>query len=145
MQRLVKALASCGPVGYIPIASGSVASLIGVGLFAALGSFPALYAEVTLGVVVLSFAVTMRAEALFGEDDPRIVLDEVAGQMVSLLWIPVSAGWATWGFFLFRFFDIFKPPPIRWLEERLGPAGVCADDVAAGLYTLLILQLIKIL
>jgi len=100
----------------------------------------------TVLIVVLSFAVSPLAEVQFKtKDDSRIVIDEVAGQMVSLLFLPVGVGWAVWGFVLFRIFDIFKPPPVKWMEDNLGAGGVTADDVMAGIYTLLILQIANLI
>jgi phosphatidylglycerophosphatase A len=75
-------------------------------------------------------------------DDPRIVVDEVAGLWLALLGAPATPAGALAGFVLFRVFDIAKPWPIRWAERRLpGALGVMADDVVAGLAALIVLQL----
>ena len=84
-----------------------------------------------------------RGEALLGaRDAPAIVIDEMCGLLVSLLWLPLTALTVSAGFLLFRFFDIMKPPPIRSLERRLpGGWAVVMDDVFAGIYTMIVLRL----
>jgi phosphatidylglycerophosphatase A len=85
-----------------------------------------------------------RGEELLGtRDAPAIVIDEMSGFLVSLLWLPLTPLTLGAGFFLFRFFDIIKPPPIRSLERRLpGGWAVVVDDVAAGIYTMIVLRLV---
>lgn len=79
-------------------------------------------------------------------DDPRIVIDEILGFFITMLWIPKTSSSIALGFFLFRFFDIVKPLPIRDIERRLkGGYGVIMDDVIAGIYGNLILRLIILL
>jgi len=71
-----------------------------------------------------------------------VVIDEVAGQLIALIAVPLA--WKTFlaGFILFRAFDIVKPPPVRQLEKLPEGAGIVLDDVAAGIYALLIMQLL---
>ena len=87
------------------------------------------------------------AEEVLGEKDSgHIVIDEVAGYCLSVLLIPHDLAYYLAAFFLFRFFDILKPPPIRNIERSVaGGAGIVADDLMAGLYTNLILQAWRIL
>lgn len=74
-----------------------------------------------------------------GKQDPGyVVIDEVAGQLVAMILIPLDLGHAVLALALFRFFDILKPPPVRQLERLHGGLGIMVDDVAAGLYALLI-------
>jgi phosphatidylglycerophosphatase A len=107
-------------------------------------------------MLILAAAATLlcgllggKAEADFGRKDPgQVTLDEWAGQAVALCWLPLGAG--PWGwvipagaaFVAFRFFDIIKPPPIRRLEKLPGGWGIVADDLLAGVYANLALQLI---
>jgi len=141
MRNLAKIIASVGGIGYIPWASGTFGSLVGVVLFLIFGRFQSVYCLLTVLITFLSFYIVPLAESTFGQDDDsRIVIDEVAGQMLTLVMIPVSLSWAVWGFILFRFFDIFKPPPIDWVEDKLGTLGVTADDLMAGVYALAILH-----
>ena len=87
-------------------------------------------------------AATSFARATRQKDPQSVVIDEVAGQWITLLFAPV--GWKTLlaGFILFRAFDILKPPPVRQLESLPEGTGIVIDDVAAGLYALLVMQLL---
>jgi phosphatidylglycerophosphatase A len=71
-----------------------------------------------------------------------VVIDEVAGQWIALLFVPVAWKTLLAGFILFRGFDILKPPPVRQLERLPEGTGIVVDDVAAGLYALLVMQLL---
>jgi phosphatidylglycerophosphatase A len=88
-------------------------------------------------------AATLTARACHRDDPSHVVIDEVAGQMLTLVAAPITWKAQITGFILFRAFDIIKPPPIRRLE-RLRPEGVgiVVDDLAAGVYGLIILQLL---
>jgi len=102
---------------------------------------------VVLALVVLSTAIGIPAATLeargCGRKDPQhVVIDEVAGQLVTLiacpiLWKPLLAG-----FILFRAFDILKPPPIRRLEKLPEGTGIVVDDLGAGVYGWIVLQLL---
>jgi len=85
-----------------------------------------------------------RGEEILGVRDARpIVIDEMCGFLVSLLWLPLTPLTLIAGFLLFRFFDIMKPPPIQSLERRLrGGWAVVLDDVFAGIYTMIVLRLV---
>jgi phosphatidylglycerophosphatase A len=103
------------------------------------------------GIIALAFVtfaawVAGKAEILFGELDPRpIVIDEMAGFLISLLWLPVNPLTLCLGFALFRLFDIVKPPPISSVEKRMsGGWGVVIDDVLAGVFTNAVLRLLLI-
>ena len=77
-----------------------------------------------------------------GREDPGfVVIDEVAGQMIALIGAPLSWNYLLAGFILFRSFDILKPFPLRRLEKLPGGTGIMMDDVGAGLYALVLLQL----
>lgn len=100
----------------------------------------------TLTAAVIATLVGIPAATIVaresGRDDPgHVVIDEVAGQLIAL--IAVSADWqhAVLSLLLFRLFDIFKPPPIRQLERLPEGTGIMLDDVAAGLFALLLAQL----
>ena len=158
------AIATCG-VGYFPIAPGTLGSLVGVALYLtiwegvdSLLSSNALAKRLTLVYVftpelafmlVIIFLVTMagiwaatRAERLFRKQDPsEVVVDEVAGQMIALLSGPfwLHTWWSILtAFLLFRAFDIWKPYPIRKLEDLETGLGIMADDLAAGVYALIV-------
>jgi phosphatidylglycerophosphatase A len=92
----------------------------------------------SIGLAIWSADVMTRAWGT--EDDGRIVIDEIAGQLVTLAPLvafgnPRAVGWVVTGFVLFRVYDVWKPGPVRWLEENLpGGAGVVMDDVLAGVF-----------
>jgi phosphatidylglycerophosphatase A len=93
-------------------------------------------------VFLIGIPAATHAEKNFDKEDPRYcVIDEVAGQMIALLLVPHQIGFYIAGFFLFRFFDILKPFPIKHLEKIPQGLGIMIDDVAAGLYALGVLHL----
>jgi phosphatidylglycerophosphatase A len=107
-------------------------------------SWQALAAALLAGAVVLIGipAATRVARAAALKDPQFVVIDEVAGQLITLIAVPVSWKSLLLGFILFRGFDIVKPPPVRQLEQLPEGLGIVIDDVAAGLYALLIMQVL---
>jgi phosphatidylglycerophosphatase A len=109
---------------------------------------PQKWLPATLGVLIfLAIALGIPAATQvcrsLGIKDPQVVvIDEVAGQWITLLFAPVTWKSAAVGFILFRGFDIVKPPPIRQLERLPEGTGIVADDLAAGVFALAILQLV---
>jgi len=87
-------------------------------------------------------AATQIARATGLKDPQFVVIDEVAGQLITLIFIPVSWKSLLLGFILFRGFDIVKPPPVRSLERLPEGAGIVFDDVAAGLYALAVMHIL---
>ena len=87
-------------------------------------------------------AATSVARASGGKDPQFVVIDEVAGQWMALLFAPVAWKTLLAGFILFRAFDIVKPPPVRQLERLPEGTGIAMDDVAAGIYALAVLQVL---
>ncbi len=130
--------------GRVPVAPGTAGSAVAVGLFWA-ATLPGVAWLPPLVFVVLVAAGWWSAGPVarrLGQKDPgMIVIDEFAGQFLALLMLPRS--WLVWGtgFLLFRLFDIVKPPPARRLERLPGATGIMADDLVAGLYANLVLQL----
>jgi phosphatidylglycerophosphatase A len=134
-------------VGYSPIAPGTLGTLIAIPIYFFLSNIRSPLYEITLvGFFFLSVWISENAETFFGKkDDQRIVIDEVMGFLVTMLWVPKTMRFIIVGFFLFRFFDILKPFPIRRVEKRLkGGYGVVSDDVMAGVYANIILHLIPL-
>ncbi len=138
-------LATAFGIGYGPIAPGTWGSAATLPLFAVLVLFPPwLYAASVLALLLLGIWAADEAERVFGtEDDSRIVIDEVVGQLLTLAPLLLARGrslgllhWcvlAVTGFVVFRVLDIWKPAPVRWAEQRFrGGAGVMLDDVVAG-------------
>ncbi len=99
---------------------------------------------VTFIIVLLGIFVAQVFEKHADQHDSKeIVIDEVAGFLIAMTWLPPTWQSLVAGFLLFRFFDIVKPPPIRQIDQRMqGGIGVMADDVAAGLIVNLILQVV---
>jgi phosphatidylglycerophosphatase A len=129
--------------GRAPIAPGTVGSLaalpVAVLLWRAGGSIAVLTGTVT--VTLLGYASAGVAETHFGRRDPGpVVVDEIAGQLVSLLFLAPSPVALATGFLLFRIFDIWKPPPVRQAEKLPGASGIMTDDLVAGLYANLLHQ-----
>ena len=130
-------------VGYLPLMPGTFGSLVGLGIFLLLGSLPLQ----VLAVVLLTWSgiwAASRTERILRLKDPgKVVVDEVAGQMIALLPLSVlavkSGTWIMVSFILFRLFDIFKPYPAGKLERLRSGWGIMADDLVAGAYAALVL------
>ncbi len=145
MKRFILVLATGFGVGYSPIAPGTLGTLVAIPIYYFLSDISSPIYEITLiGFFFLSVWVSENAEIFFGKkDDQRIVIDEIVGFLITMLWVPRTAILIIIGFFLFRFFDILKPFPIRRLEEKLkGGYGIVLDDVMAGVYGNIVLQVI---
>ncbi len=99
-----------------------------------------LFAATTVGMIAASIWVAAHAEGLFGRDSGRIVIDEFAGVFVCFLGLPTHWHMMIPLFILFRILDVIKPPPCRSLENLPNGWGVTMDDVAAGVYTNLLLR-----
>jgi phosphatidylglycerophosphatase A len=136
VNALAKLVATALGAGYAPRAPGTCGTAVAVPLAWALSSLSIWqFSLVAALVTLLGVACAARADRAWGtEDNQRIVIDEVAGYLVTM--IPVDrSSWAPLavGFVIFRALDILKPPPVRWLDEHLpGGWGVIMDDVAAG-------------
>lgn len=141
MFRFYSFLATIGPIGHVPKGGGSIAAA-----FAALCWYFLMGNNCTVQViatVIVFFAgvwVSNNLEKQWGKDSNKIVIDEVLGMMVTLLFLPISLKVVLVGFVLFRFFDITKVLGIRKSEELPKGWGVMVDDLWAGVYSNLILQ-----
>jgi phosphatidylglycerophosphatase A len=146
MREAIKIITSFFYLGYAPFASGTVGSLGGLAIYFFVKDNAVLFVLSTLVVFILGMMFSGEAEKIFGKKDPgKIVIDEVAGMLISLLFLPCKIWIVAAAFLLFRFFDIIKPPPARRVEALAGSYGIMLDDVIAGLYTNIILQvLVKI-
>ena len=143
-MRLGLFIATCGYLGYVPVAPGTFGSAAGLVVLAAVrwSGSPAL----ELTVIILLFAVGVwsanAAERHFGGVDPApVILDEVVGMLITLAFLPVNITGAIVGFLLFRLFDVVKPYPAAQLEHLHGGLGIMADDAVAGVYAHLALRL----
>lgn len=165
-DRIALLIATCG-VGYVPVAPGTWGAALGVFVFVIFNSLSArvisaaaasgwnlaaLEALRTSAFIFLLLALVMvgiwaatRVEPMLGRKDPgAVVIDEVAGQMMTFVFVPNFAPW--WmifaGFVLFRLFDIWKPYPIRRLETLESGLGIMADDLLAAVYAAAVMSLL---
>lgn len=145
MNILIEMLATFFYVGKIPFAPGTFGTLAAIPLWYALSQLnPIWYMTITFLIVLLGIFVSQMYEKTKAEHDSKeIVIDEVAGFLITMVWLPPTWQSVLLGFLLFRFFDIVKPPPIRQIDQKImGGVGVMADDVVAGIVANLILQII---
>jgi phosphatidylglycerophosphatase A len=143
-DRAVIFLATGLLIGNVPFAPGTFGSLIGLPLAFLLSRLNLLLSvSFILLFVFFAIAVASAAEKILSKKDPaKIVIDEIAGLMVTFAGLPFNLKTAIAGFIIFRAFDILKPFPIRTLERNVpGGGGVVLDDVLAGIYANLILRL----
>jgi phosphatidylglycerophosphatase A len=129
--------------GRFPVAPGTAGTVVGVFLYLGMkGLPPAHYFAVCVLVILVGMLAAGHAEIILGRtDSPSIVIDEIAGYLTAMFMVPPGWLFIVSGFLIFRVFDIVKPWPLKRLEELHGGAGVMLDDVGAGIYTNLLLQL----
>lgn len=166
LDYLALALATFG-VGYIKIAPGTWGSMVGVGLYLLIrlaefavwetaqtrgwrvDQLEAWRIEAHIVIILITTVVGIwaagRAAILLNKKDPQqVVIDEIAGQFIALMFVPLYVSW--WlilvGFVLFRIFDIWKPYPIDDMQELPGGFGVVVDDLVAGIYAAVVMSLI---
>lgn len=133
--------------GRFPVAPGTAGTLVGVLLYLGMkGLAPGWYLFLCVLIFLAGTWAAGRAEVMLGRtDSPSIVIDEISGYLVAMFMAPASWGFIVAGFFLFRAFDIVKPWPLRRLENLHGGLGVMLDDIGAGIYTNIILQIAAVL
>lgn len=130
--------------GLAPKAPGTAGTLVAVLLYLPLQSLSLpVYLLVVVAMALAGIWLCgQTARALGVQDHPAIVWDEFAGYLLTMTAAPAGWAWMVAGFLLFRLFDIWKPWPIRWLDKNLkGGAGVMADDLLAGLFSLTLIQI----
>ena len=144
-NRALMMLATLGPVGFFKPAPGSWGSAAPVVLAAILAILsPWLLEIATLLVCLLGVLAAGRYQTVTSRHDaPEVVIDEVAGQWIALLAVPLDWRWYLLAFLLFRLFDIVKPGPVRMAENLPGGIGVMADDIVAGVLAAACLLLIR--
>lgn len=159
-ERLAFAISTCG-VGLIPFAPGTFGALLGLAIFYGLfvicktspQYFQASIIVVSMLISALGIWASNYGEKIFGEKDAqRIVVDEVAGQLISFILIaPLLVAELSQptvvmiaGFLLFRAFDIFKPYPIKQLQDLPAGLGVMFDDLIAGIYAAVVLSFLPL-
>ncbi len=139
-SRPLKWTATLLGLGYVPFAPGTFGTAAAA-IFT-WAARPGMYALPAIAVIITVFGAVAagNAEKELGKDSSRIIIDEVAGYLVTVLFLPLSLGVIIWAFVLFRLFDILKPPPINLLERLPGGIGVMADDIGAGVFANIVLR-----
>jgi phosphatidylglycerophosphatase A len=142
MKRVAMLVATAGGAGYSPIAPGTVGSLVGVVIYFLTRGWPLVWQAALLGAISAAgiWAASVAARQLDREDPSQVVIDEVAGQLVTLFACGASWLGVLLGFLVFRVLDIIKPWPADRLERLHGGLGIVADDLMAGVYGAVILQ-----
>ncbi len=123
--------------GYFPIAQGTLGTLVGIIIYLFLSPLPYfLYGITLLAFILMATWASHQAEVFFKQKDcPVIVIDEIAGFLVTMFWIPPNIQTVVAGFLFFRLFDIMKPLPIAAIDRDVkGGWGIVLDDVIAGIY-----------
>lgn len=140
---IFKHIATLGFIGYLPVAPGTFGSLVAFAFFILLKPPTFIHIFMLFLIIPIGVISSHHAERLLNDKDSKhIVIDEFCGYLLSILFIPFSTDSALIAFFLFRFFDILKPFPIRMIGSVLsGGGGIMADDIVAALYTNLSLQI----
>lgn len=141
-NKVQQAVATLGFIGYLPYAPGT----FGTACACVLVTLFKPGDVILFAAIVISFLLgtitSHNAEKFLGKDSGHIVIDEFCGYLISVLFVPKEIGYLLAAFVLFRLFDIFKPPPVRNVEKAIpGGAGIMLDDVLAGMYANLCLQL----
>lgn len=148
MDRIIIAIATGFYSGFAPKSPGTWGSAFALlpWFFCRNLSVPH-YLLVLLGIFILGFFSAGSAEKILDQPDPGcIVIDEILGIFISLALAPNHPVAWILGFLLFRFFDILKPFPVSWLDTHVhGGMGIMLDDVAAGIYALVCLQILWLL
>ena len=144
-------------VGYAPVAPGTCGSFVVLVLYFLLSAYFSFDSICIFNIHIPSFILfpfllialfflgvwsAARCESFWGKDPGKVVIDEVVGMLITIGFMPLNFTVMLTGFFIFRAFDIIKPPPIRRLEKLPRGWGIMADDVLAGLYANIVLRLI---
>jgi phosphatidylglycerophosphatase A len=142
LNQIYHIIATVGFAGYFPFAPGTAGTAAGFLFLLLLRPSDAGLLFIILPLFIAGVLASHNAEKVLGKDSGHIVIDEFCGYLLSVAFLPRSMGYLIAAFFLFRFFDIVKPPPVRNAENYFsGGMGIMLDDVLAGIYTNICLQL----
>lgn len=143
MRNTLKLIATFFNIGRISKAPGTVATAATIPLFVLMSYLPdMIYMMIVFAVIILGIFAAQAYESDASEHDSKeIVIDEVAGFLITMALVPCTIKSVILGFVLFRIFDIFKPWPISALDKKVkGGVGVMVDDIAAGIAASIIMQ-----
>jgi phosphatidylglycerophosphatase A len=147
MNWLIMAVATGGFLGKIPKAPGTWGSVVAFlpWFFMRRLSLP-IYLAWLAALFIIGFLAAGSAEKLLDQADPGcIVIDEIIGMLIALIAVPAHPMFLLLAFILFRVFDIVKPFPVSWFDRHIhGGMGIMLDDVMAGIYALICLQLLSL-
>jgi phosphatidylglycerophosphatase A len=139
----VKVFASGFFTGYVPAASGTLGSVLAIALYMLPGfESPQVLGAIILLVIGLGTRASSIMEKRYGHDPSEVTIDEVVGMWISLFLLPKKLVVILLAFFVFRFFDIIKPYPARKFDSLHGGFSIMMDDVVAGVYTNIFVQIL---
>lgn len=141
---LIKAISTFFFIGYLPLIPGTFGSIAGVGIFYLFGggNQPAYFLFVFC-VMILGLLTSGKTEKLLNRKDPGcIVIDEIMGMLIALSFLPADPKIVILAFLVFRILDMLKPFPAERLQNLHGAIGVMGDDLIAGVYANIVLQVI---
>ena len=143
-NRAVVLVARGFGVGCSPVAPGTLVTAVAIPLVCLqlLLSAEVFLVFVLVFILGAVYVASVAEKQMDGTDDPSIVVDEMAGFLIAMTYVPLTAWSMLAGFVLFRALDIFKPPPVNTVEQKIsGGLGIVGDDLVAGLMTNALLQL----
>ena len=151
MRFVYKTIATAFGSGYSPLAPGTAGAIVACGLLwffnqyhiISTDSNPFIFIVLIVLTTLIGFFTINQLSEEWGEDPSKVVIDEVVGMWITMIFIPFTWINVLLGFILFRFFDIAKPLGVRKMENLKGGLGVMMDDVLAGVYSNIILYLIN--
>lgn len=147
LNKLANWFSTVLKIGYLPIAPGTWGSLAALLIWFVIIGHISSTTLIVLIVIIFIFGVSASSitERSLAKKDPSvIVIDEWVGQWIALLFLPKSLLWGFFAFALFRLFDIWKPYPIKTLDNLPSGWGIMLDDVLAGVYALLVLTVLRV-
>ena len=143
---IVRLIATGFFMGYSPLVPGTVGSIVGLIIYAIPGfEVPQILGTFICIFFLIGLYASDRMEAYAGKDPACVVIDEIVGMWITLLFVPKTLFIAACGFLLFRIFDITKLQPASYVERYRNGIGIMLDDVVAGLYANITLQLLLLI
>ncbi len=143
-KLVIKIVSTFFFVGYLPFIPGTFGSIAGAIIFLSVNNNVFIHSLLTFSFLLLGLLCSGSAERILKQKDHQfIVIDEVSGMLLSLLFIPYDLKLVLIAFFLFRILDTLKPYPAARVQNMHGSIGIMGDDIIAGLYTNIILQVVS--
>lgn len=143
-KRIIETIASCFYTGYIPGAPGTYGSLFALILISRFNILTTNISIITFIIIGLIFSTLMEKQT-GKKDDQRIVIDEFVGMLITFYFVEPNYTYLIIGFILFRLYDIYKPYPIKNIQDLPSGWGIMLDDILAGVYARIVLQIFIIL